>query len=163
SGDIVTANNAAVGPGYPAFITADWDAGYRANQIEVRLRELIGSGKKVTAKDMSAIQADTYDANAATLVPLIREAGAKAEPASGVAEAARVLAGWDYRDDGDSAAAAYFAVFWKNLLADAFGRKLPASAPPVGGDRWFAVVASLSAQPDSAWWTDSKLGIGNRD
>ncbi|MBN9633455.1 MAG: penicillin acylase family protein, partial [Actinobacteria bacterium] len=130
SGYIVTANNAAVGPGFPAMITQDWDYGYRANQIELRLQKLLASGTKLTSKEMSAIQADTYDANAAALVPILLAVGAKADPASGAARGAALLRGWDYHDDGDSAEAAYFAVFWKNLLAEAFGRKLPPSAPP---------------------------------
>ena len=163
SGYIVTANNAAVGPDFPALITADWDAGYRANQIELRLQGVLGSGRTVTAKDMTDIQADTYDANAATLAPLLQAIGAEADQASGVAQGARLLNGWDYRDDGDSAAAAYFAVFWKNLLADAFGRKLPVSAAPSGGDRWFAIVRTLVDQPDSEWWADSKLGVTSQD
>ncbi len=163
SGYIVTANNAAVGPQFPAMITQDWDAGYRANQIQLRLTKLLGAGRTVTSKDMSAIQADTYDANAATLAPLLIAVGAKADPTSGVAKGAALLRGWNYHDDGDSAAAAYFAVFWKNLLADAFGRKLPADAPPTGGDRWFQVVHALVKQPDSAWWADSRLGTLDRD
>lgn len=162
-GVIVTANNAAVGAGFPALITVDWDAGYRANQIELRIQQLLGSGTKVTAADISAIQSDTYDANAATLAPLIVSVGRAADPATGAAQGARLLADWDYRDDADSAAAAYFAVFWKNLLADAFGRKLPRSAPPTGGDRWFQVVQALVEQPQSAWWSDSALGVANRD
>ncbi|WP_434317919.1 penicillin acylase family protein [Leifsonia sp. P73] len=163
SGYIVTANNAAVGPQFPATITQDWDAGYRANQIQLRLTKLLDAGHKVTSKDMSAIQADTYDANAATLAPLLVAVGAKADPISGVAKGAALLRGWNYHDDGDSAAAAYFAVFWKNLLADAFGRKLPADAQPTGGDRWFQVVQALVKQPDSAWWADSRLGTLDRD
>lgn len=163
SGYIVTANNAAVGPQFPAMITQDWDAGYRANQIQLRLTKLLNAGHKVTSTDMSAIQADTYDASAATLAPLIVAIGAKADPTSGVAKAAALLRGWNYHDDGGSAAAAYFAVFWKNLLADAFGRKLPADAPPTGGDRWFQVVQALVKQPDSAWWADNRLGTLDRD
>ena len=163
SGYIVTANNAAVGPQYPAMITRDWDAGYRANQIELRLTKLLDAGKRVTAKDMSSIQADTYDANAATLAPLIVAIGTNADQSSGVAKGAALLRGWNHHDDGDSAAAAYFAVFWKDLLADAFGRKLPSSAPPTGGDRWFQVVQSLVDQPDSAWWADDHLGTLDRD
>lgn len=163
SGMIVTANNAAVGPDYPQLITKDWEYGYRANQIQLRLTKLIAAGKKVTAADFAAIQADTYDANAATLVPLIIAVGKKADPSSGAYRAAQLLSGWDYHDDADSAAAAYFNVFWRTLLQEAFGRKLPASAPPVGGDRWFAVVQNLVTDQDSAWWVDSKLGTSDRD
>nr|WP_246397164.1 penicillin acylase family protein [Leifsonia aquatica] len=163
SGYIVTANNAAVGPDYPVMITRDWEYGYRANQIAVRLQALVASGKKVTAAQLAAIQGDTYDANAATLVPLLRAVGDAADPSSGAARGAALLAGWDLHDDADSAAAAYFNIFWKNLLHDAFGRKLPASAQPSGGDRWFAVVQNLVAQPDSPWWADAELGTSDRD
>jgi penicillin amidase len=163
AGYIVTANNAAVGPGFPALITADWDHGYRANQLELRLSRLFHEGRKVTAADMSAIQADTYDANAANLVPVLRAVAAKSGASTELRQAARVLAGWDYRDTAGSAAAAYFAVFWKELLHDAFGRKLPAGATVSGGDRWFAVVGGLLSQPDSSWWADSALGTSDRD
>ncbi|WP_025158367.1 penicillin acylase family protein [Leifsonia aquatica] len=163
SGYIVTANNAAVGPAFPVMITRDWEHGYRANQIEVRLQALIASGKKLTGAQMAAIQGDTYDANAATLVPLLLAVGGAADQSSGAARGAALLAGWDLHDDADSAAAAYFNVFWRTLLRDAFGRKLPSSAQPEGGDRWFAVVQNLAAQPDSAWWADSALGTTDRD
>lgn len=163
SGYIVTANNAAVGPDFPTMITRDWEYGYRANQIAARVQALIASGSKITADQMTSIQADTYDANAATLVPLLAVVGDSADSSSGAARGAALLAGWDYHDDADSAAAAYFNVFWKNLLHDAFGRKLPASAQPTGGDRWFAVVQNLVARPDSPWWTDSELGVRGRD
>jgi penicillin amidase len=163
SGYVVTANNAAVGPDYPELITRDWDYGYRANEIQLRLKALLAAGKKITASDFAAIQSDKYDANAATLVPILRAIGTAADPSSGAYKGAQLLAGWNYHDDADNAAAAYFNIFWRNLLVDAFGRKLPAAAPPTGGDRWFAVVQNLAVQPDSPWWTDKKLGVTNRD
>lgn len=163
SGYIVTANNAAVGPGYPVLITRDWEYGYRANQITLRLQKLIADGTPITADRMAQLQGDTYDANAATLVPLLEKVGEAADPSSGAARGAALLAGWDYHDDADSAAAAYFNVFWRNLLHDAFARKLPASTPPTGGDRWFAVVQNLVTQPESPWWADAELGTRDRD
>ncbi|WP_431221449.1 penicillin acylase family protein [Leifsonia xyli] len=163
AGYIVTANNAAVGPGFPALITADWDQGYRANQIELRLARLFADGRKVTAADMSAIQSDTYDANAASLVPVLREVAAKPAASTDLQQAGRLLEDWDYGDDADSAQAAYFAVFWRELLHDMFARKLPAATAPTGGDRWFTVVRSLLSQPDASWWADSALGTTDRD
>jgi penicillin G amidase len=159
TGFIATANNAAVGPDYPVMITRDWDAGYRANQITTRLQSLLKHGKKITSADMSSIQADNYDANAATLAPLLVSLNLTG-PA---ADAVDLLKGWNYHDDADSAAAAYFNVFWRNLLHDAFARKLPSSTPPAGGDRWFQVVDSLVRQPDSPWWTDEKLDVNGLD
>ena len=63
---------------------------------------------------------------------------------------------------GDSAEAAYFAVFWRNLLDDMFG-SLPDETRPVGGDRWFGVVASLLDEPDARWWTNEDEGVAGRD
>ncbi|WP_223690931.1 penicillin acylase family protein [Leifsonia poae] len=163
SGYIVTANNAAVGPTFPDLITKDWDYGFRANEIELRLKALIDAGTKITAGDFSAIQADKYNANAASLAPLLVTIGGKEDENSGAYKAARLLAGWNYHDDANSAAAAFFNVFWRTLLADAFGRKLPASAPPTGGDRWFQVVQTLSKDEYSPWWTDKKLDLNDRD
>ncbi|MFF1878727.1 penicillin acylase family protein [Leifsonia sp. NPDC058230] len=163
SGYIVTANNAAVGPDFPRLITKDWEYGYRANQIQLRLQALLAKGTKLTAADFASIQADTYNANAADLTPILLDVGAQTGEDDGVSRGARLLAGWNYHDDADSAAAAYFNIFWRNLLADAFRRKLPASAPPTGGDRWFAVVETLAQQQDSPWWTDEKLDVDNRD
>jgi len=77
--------------------------------------------------------------------------------------AAQLLDGWNYHDDPDSAAAAYFNIFWRNLLVDAFARKLPSDAAPTGGDRWFRVVQELAKQPDSPWWSDKKLDVEGRD
>jgi penicillin amidase len=159
SGYIVTANNAAVGPSFPVDITRDWDAGYRADRITHDLKKLIASGTKITSRDMSKIDADTYDANAAALVPILK----KAPLDEGTRTAVDLLSHWNYHDDTDSAAAAYFNIFWRNLLHDAFARKLPKGAVPVGGDRWFHVVGTLVKDGDSSWWSDEKLGVGSRD
>ncbi|MDQ1582659.1 MAG: penicillin amidase [Microbacteriaceae bacterium] len=158
-GYIATANNAAVGPDYPAMITKDWSTGFRANEITNRLNAMIASGKKLSMSDMASIQSDTYDANAATLVPLLTAIPGTSD-ASGAIDLLRT---WDYHDDANSAAAAYFNIFWRNLLNDAFARKLPASVPPVGSERWMTVVGQLAAQPDSPWWSDSRLGVSGRD
>jgi penicillin amidase len=159
SGFIATANNAAVGPNYPVMITKDWDSGYRANQITVRLKRLIDAGKLVTVADMARIQADTYDANAAALVPVLTSLKLGGD----VKQAIALLKDWNLHDDADSAAAAYFNIFWRNLLDDAFARKLPKSSPPVGSDRWFQVVGSLVDDQDSPWWSDDDLGVSGRD
>ncbi|HWU60341.1 MAG TPA: penicillin acylase family protein [Microbacteriaceae bacterium] len=158
-GFIATANNAAVGPEYPVMITQDWDSGYRANQITNRLQAFFDNGTKLTVANMASVQADSYDANAATLVPLL----VKLHLSGAAGEAIDLLKTWNFHDDADSAPAAYFNIFWRNLLQDAFARKLPASTPPAGGDRWFQVVGALASQADSPWWTDAKLGVANRD
>ena len=42
-----------------------------------------------------------------------------------VREAQKLLEGWDYTQEPDSAAAAYFNAVWRNILKLAFGDKLP--------------------------------------
>ncbi|MGR0318249.1 penicillin acylase family protein [Agromyces sp. ZXT2-3] len=155
-GYIVTANNAVERDG--PMLTRDWDLGYRAEGIERRLGELIAAGEPITAEHMSDIQFDTRDANAEAFLPVIAELDLDGDAARG----ARLLADWDAAADVDSAQAAYFAVFWRNLLDGMFGA-LPESTRPVGGDRWFSVVGSLLGQPEDPWWADRASGATGRD
>ena len=155
-GYIVTANNAVSGGG--PMLTQDWDLGYRAEGIERLLDERIASGEKLTADDLTEIQLDTADANATALLPVIAELELDGDAARG----AVLLDGWDGRADVDSAQAAYFAVFWRNLLDDMFG-SLPEHTRPEGGDRWFGVVSSLLGEPDARWWTNEDAGVAGRD
>ncbi len=155
-GYIVTANNAVSTNG--PMLTQDWDLGYRAVAIERVLQEHVAAGTKLTAEDLSAMQLDTTDANAATLLPVIAELDLEGDAARGAA----LLDGWTGESDVDSAEAAYFAVFWRNLLNDMFGG-LPESTRPEGGDRWFSVVATLLGEPDATWWTNEAEGIAGRD
>ena len=155
-GYIVTANNAVSETG--PMLTKDWDLGYRAEGIELRLSELIASGEKLTATDMTDIQLDTRDANAGQFLPVIAELDLDGDAARGAA----LLAGWDGRADADSGESAYFAVFWRTLLGEMFGT-LPEESRPVGGDRWFSVVGTLLGEPDSTWWTDEEAGVAGRD
>ena len=154
SGYIVTANNAATDPSYPYLLTADWDLGYRANQITARLQELIAAKTPLTARLMSGIQADNYSALAAALVPALQQVRLTGD----AAEAQKLLDGWDYQVDADSAAAAYFNVIWRTLLHDMFSGKIDEGAALTGGDRAFAVVTSLIDQPASPWWSNPANG-----
>lgn len=155
-GYIVTANNAVSVNG--PMITQDWDLGYRAAELDRLLTERIAEGAKLTVDDLAEIQLDTSDANAAAFLPVIAELDLAGDAARGAA----LLDGWDGSADVDSPEAAYFAVFWRNLLEDMFGT-LPESTRPEGGDRWFAVVGALLDEPDAVWWTSEAEGIAGRD
>jgi penicillin amidase len=155
-GYIVTANN-AVSNGGP-MLTQDWDLGYRALGIERLLDERIASGEKLTADDLAEMQLDTADANANAMLPVI----AGLELDGDAARGADLLDGWNGRADVDSAQAAYFAVFWRNLLDDMFGA-LPEHTRPAGGDRWFGVVSGLLGDPGARWWMNEDAGVAGRD
>lgn len=159
AGYIVTANNAVTQPGSKPFLTSDWDAGYRAERIDALLRAQIEEGEPLTADDMSEIQGDDHNAVAATLVPRILDL----ESSGRVGSAQRILEGWNYHDDADSAASALFNVFWKKLLDSTFRPSLPESRPPAGGSRWFLVVERLLEEPDSPWWQDEADDVSGID
>jgi penicillin G amidase len=150
SGYIVTANNAVNGPDETPMLTRDWDLGYRAERIDRRLRELVDAGTPITNEAMSRIQADTFSANAAQFLPILTELGADGDAARGI----ELLADWDAHADADSASAAYFAMFWHHLLHAMFEGKLPEGTEPAGSDRFFSIVGTLLAEPESPWWTN---------
>ena len=158
SGFIVTANNAVVDDASPLFLAKDWDKGYRAAEITRRIQKLIDSGKKIVGTELSDIQDDNHVAIAQTLEPYLAAVSATGDAAKGQ----KLLAGWNFSDDADSAQAAYFNVLWKTLLDQNFGSKLPYYVPPTGGSDWYEIVARLITQPDSSWWT-RKDGSGDRD
>jgi penicillin amidase len=147
-GYIVTANNAVAGPGYPYLITADWSYGYRAQRI-VDLIE--GAPGPIDIPYIQEMQGDNMDLNAETLAPVLLSVPLD-DP--NLEEARAILADWDYQDDMESAPAALFNVFWKNLLAATFHDDLPEDLWPGGGDRYFEVMRRLVQEPASPWWDD---------
>jgi len=147
-GYIVTANNQVNPPGYPYLITADWDYGFRAQRIVDMIRNAPGP---IDIAYIQQMQGDSYDANAATFVPLLMQVELD-DPH--LIEIRSLLKDWDYQAGMDSAPAALFEVFWKRLLAGTFNDDLPADYWPGGGSRWNEVIRNLAAQPDSPWWDD---------
>ncbi len=147
-GYIVTANNAVVSANYPYFITADWDYGFRARRIV----DMIEShASPIDTAWMQSMQGDGLSPNAISLIPRIPQAK-WSKPI--LAQAFQILTTWDGQNHMDSAGAAIFAAFWKNLLAAAFHDDLPEDYYPNGSDRWIEVVRHLVEQPDSPWWDD---------
>jgi penicillin amidase len=149
-GWVVTANNASVYRDYPYFITGDWAYGARSQRITDLVKLATSGTGKMTADQMRAIQFDTWNENASFLVPRLKDA----EVSGATADAMKTLAAWDFTQPADSAPAAYFNVFWKNLLLDTFGDEIPEDYWPSGGDRWFTVVRSLWDSPKDPWWDD---------
>ncbi|GAA1407106.1 MULTISPECIES: penicillin acylase family protein [Oerskovia] len=156
-GFVVAANQAVLPAGTTPFLTTDWDYGYRSQRIRTLLQEEIDSGRKVDVQTMNEIQNDDWSPYAAALVPLLLEQDI--ENSKGVrndfaAEGQDLLADWDQHMDKDSAAAAYFAAVWRNLLEITFWDDLPESIRPAGGSRWLAVVQNMLADETNAFWDD---------
>ena len=149
SGLVVTANQAVVGDasGYPYLLTDDWDRGFRS----ARIRELLDADGSLDVADMGSIQTDDRNPMAPVLTPYLLDVDL---PAGYSSDGQRHLAGWDFGQGADSAAAAYYNVVWRELLARTFHDELTGTLRPDGGQRWFAVVADLLTRPGDPWWDD---------
>lgn len=122
-GYIVTANQAVVDAGkYPYLITKDYGYGTRSQRIGDLIESKIQGGGKISTEDMRAMQMDNSSEIAKLLTPYLLKIDIS-DPY--VREAQKLLEGWDYTQEPDSGAAAYFNGVWRNVLKLAFGNKLP--------------------------------------
>ncbi|MFC8494824.1 penicillin acylase family protein [Streptomyces sp. NPDC057235] len=122
-GYIVTANQAVIDPkNYSALLTKDWGYGSRSQRINDLIESKTKDGGKISPDDMRTMQTDNRSEIATLLNPLLLKIDI-ADPH--VREAQKLLEGWDYTQEPDSAAAAYFNAVWRNVLKLAFGDKLP--------------------------------------
>lgn len=124
-GYIVTANQAVIDDeksDYPYKLTSDWGYGARSQRITDLIQSKIKNGGKVSTEDMRTMQMDNSSEIAKLLVPKLLKIDVKD---SYIREAQKLLEGWDYTQDPDSAAAAYFNSVWRNILKLSIGNKLP--------------------------------------
>jgi penicillin G amidase len=147
SGIIVAANQPIIGRQYPYQLGSSYSYGWRSQQLLERLTD----GPPL---DVSAAEQLFYDDTirfAEDLVPVLLRIKVS-DP--WIAEGQNTLVGWDYSSGTDSAAAAYFAVVFHDLLKRTFRDELPESLWPSGGDRWYAVMTHLLQNRDDPWWDD---------
>ncbi|MEV3990397.1 penicillin acylase family protein [Streptomyces sp. NPDC049837] len=122
-GYIVTANQAVIDPEkYPYPLTEDWGYGSRSQRINDLIESKTKDGAKVSTEDMRTMQMDNSSEIAKLLTPYLLKIDIS-DPH--VREAQKLLEGWDYTQDADSGAAAYFNGVWRHVLKLAFGNKLP--------------------------------------
>ncbi|MFI7363101.1 penicillin acylase family protein [Streptomyces sp. NPDC050149] len=122
-GFIVTANQAVIDEDtYPYMLTKDWGYGSRSQRINDLVESKIKGGGKISTEDMQKMQMDNTSEIAALLVPELMKINISDKD---IREAQKLLEGWDYTQEADSAAAAYFNAVWRNILKLAFGDKLP--------------------------------------
>jgi penicillin G amidase len=148
-GFIGTANQNLTPPSYPHIETAvgyTWSDPYRGN----RVAEVLGSGKKMTLNDMTALQTDYLAIPARQLIPLFKdltlpftgERAALIEP----------LLNWDYILNKNSTIATLY-VEWENQMEKAFKMKLV----PENGRKY---VSNISTHQMVEWLNlpDNKFG-----
>jgi penicillin amidase len=154
-GLVVSANQPPLTPPtLPGLVTTN-GYGYRSQRIRDVLEDL-GTGGKVTADDLRALQLDSRNDFAAVLVPYLLRVGVGGPYYSA---GPRLLEHWDHTQPRRSPAAAYYNAVWRQLLLLTFGDQLPASVPINGGERWFEVVRSILDQPRSHWWDDVRTDV----
>lgn len=127
-GYIVTANQAVAGKDYPEKLTSDWSYGTRSQRINELIQSKIKDGGKISTDDMQKMQLDNTSEIAKLLTPYLLKIdvkGANERETKYVREAQALLKDWDYTQEADSPAAAYFNAVWRNVLKLAFGNKLP--------------------------------------
>jgi penicillin amidase len=132
-GYIVTANQPVIDPSkYRYVLTEDWDYGTRSQRINDLIASKIKDGGKISMDDMQSIQNDDSSEIAKLLVPTLTKIHITDDKNDYVGKAQQLLIGWDFNQDSDSAAAAYFNAVWRNILKLAFGNKLPKELRPKG-------------------------------
>ncbi|MFF5479140.1 penicillin acylase family protein [Streptomyces sp. NPDC012935] len=156
-GYIVTANQAVVDKAkYPYTLTTDWGYGARSQRITDLIQSKIDDGGKISTEDMRQMQLDNSSEIAKLLVPKLLKIDIDDK---NVRDAQELLEGWDYTQDADSAAAAYFNSVWRNILKLAFGNKLPKELRVKGQCLWVDPVNTTG--PADA--TEKVRECGERD
>ncbi|MEU0247243.1 penicillin acylase family protein [Streptomyces sp. NPDC006235] len=156
-GYIVTANQAVIDPDkYPYTLTEDWGYGTRSQRITDLIQSKIKDGGKISTDDMRQMQLDNSSEIARLLVPTLLKIDTKNKD---VREAQKLLEGWDYTQDTDSAAAAYFNAVWRNILKLAFGNKLPKELRVKGQCLWVKPVNTTGPADE----TEDVRECGERD
>ncbi|WP_432065080.1 penicillin acylase family protein [Streptomyces sp. C10-9-1] len=143
-GYIVTANQSVIdAEAYPYLITEDYGYGARSQRINDLIESKIRGGGKISTEDMRTMQMDNSSEIAKLLTPYLLKIDVSD---TYVREAQKLLEGWDYTQEPDSAAAAYFNGVWRNVLKLAFGNKLPKELRIEG--ECLSVLPADSSAPD---------------
>ncbi len=156
-GYIVTANQAVIDQDkYPYTLTTDWGYGTRSQRITDLIESKIKGGGKISTDDMRQMQLDNSSEIAKLLVPKLLKINLD-DPH--VREAQELLEGWDYTQDADSAAAAYFNSVWRNILKLAFGNKLPKELRVKGQCLWVDQISTTGPADEAG----KVIECGQRD
>jgi penicillin amidase len=147
SGRIVTANNKIVGPNYPYYITRDWTAPHRANQIGA----LLDAEAQHTVESFAAIQADITSRAAQTLLPRLLELTPSGSETTH--EALNRLAAWDHVMAADRVEPLIYVAWLRELMHALFADELKGAFNDYWSIRERAILEAL--KPGNAWCDDT--------
>ncbi len=144
SGQVVNANNAVVGPGYPYLLAAHWPEPLRASRIQQML-----AGGTFTVDEVAAQQLDVTSLAAKELLPLMT---AVPVPGGMAAEALGMLKAWDGRMDRSRPEPLIFAAWFRALNRALFADELGALFGEAFWQQTQTVKHALTVRP--AWCDD---------
>ena len=117
-GTLMTANHRITPPGYPHYITSEWQPPYRAN----RIHELLGAVRNHSIGSFARIQGDVVSLPVRELLPRLAKVQPKSEPAR---RALALLAKWDGAMVADRPEPLVMAAWWREfsraIYADELG------------------------------------------
>ncbi len=158
---IVTANDRPEPPTYRHMLGLEWPEPYRAQRItDLLVNDLPGSvrpdrGRRFTPDDFARMQADTLSLHAQTLLPVLL---AHVHPSRAPdQQAVALLRQWSYNAAADSAAAAIFEAWFRQLAPTLVGDDLgPLVTANYQGRFSFVTrfVVNTLAVNDSPWCDD---------
>jgi len=117
SGAIVTANHRITPPGYPNFISSEWQPPYRADRIQ----QLLDATPKHTAQTFARIQADVTSLAMRELLPKLLATKPRSEEAR---QALALLARWDGAMTIDRAEPLIASAWWRELARAIYADEL---------------------------------------
>jgi penicillin G amidase len=132
-GFVVTANQRMIPENFPYKVGFEWAEPYRAERITELLSQAADSGHKLTLDDMERIQGDVSPYSARALLQLLRGCGHQDDAP------VRLLLDWNGSLDRDSAAAALYELWRREVAKDVAERLVPQSD-------WTLVVGRLSPE-----------------
>lgn len=109
SGFIATANHKMIPNNYPYKVGFEWAAPYRFHRIEEVILSIRDSARKITLDDMEKLQTDVVSLPARQLISLLGESSPKPTAAT------QMMLAWDATVNRQSAAAALYEVWLRNL------------------------------------------------
>ena len=123
AGFVATANHKMIPDTYPYKIGFEWAPAYRFHRISEVLSQASNHRQKVDVHDMEQLQTDVLSLPALELQELLRTASAPHPSA-----AATMLLQWDGRLMRDSAPAALYELWLKEIKTAVFDRAVPQNA-----------------------------------
>ena len=147
SGSVVTANHRITPPGYPYFISSEWQPPYRADRIQ----QLLDAAPKHTVESFARIQADVVSLAIRELLPNLLATRPRSERAK---KALELLGKWDGAMKGDSKEALIANAWWRELTRALYADELGSVFAANWLHRPVFLARVLSGDPGAVRWCD---------